>query len=127
MPELARGRVTQIIGPVIELTGYVVVLLSYAFGILNYTFLMLFVTLAIFYGIFLSTAGIFLEELTFKRYPAWRHLFRLLLYGVFENFGYRQMNSFWRLQALFRYLTGRTEWEFVQHKGVRSERKGGKR
>jgi cellulose synthase/poly-beta-1,6-N-acetylglucosamine synthase-like glycosyltransferase len=117
----------EIIGPVIEVTGYVVVLLSYALGILDYTFLMLFVTLAIFYGVFLSTAGIFLEELTFKRYPAWRHLFRLLLYGVLENFGYRQVNSFWRLQALFRYLTGRTEWEFVQNKGMRSDRKGGRR
>lgn len=114
----------EIIGPVIEVTGYAVVLLSYVVGILDYTFLMLFVTLAIFYGVFLSTAGIFLEELTYKRYPAWGHLFRLLLYGVFENFGYRQLNSFWRLQALVKYLIGRREWEYVKYKGMSSDRKG---
>lgn len=114
----------EIIGPVIEVTGYAVVLLSYVAGILDYTFLMLFVTLAVFYGVFLSTAGIFLEELTYKRYPAWGHLFRLLLYGVFENFGYRQLNSFWRLQALIKYLIGRRDWEYVKYKGMSSDRKG---
>ncbi len=107
----------EIMGPVIEVLGYFFVVLSYAAGILDMDFLQLFFILAIFYGVFLSTAAIFLEELTFRRYPKWRHLFKLLLYGVFENFGYRQLNSFWRLQALLRYLTGSHEWEHVENKG----------
>ncbi len=110
----------EVLGPVIEVVGYIAVFLSYLLGMLDTRFLMLFFTLAIFYGVFLSTAGIFLEELTYRRYPAWRHMFRLLLYGVFENFGYRQINSFWRLQAAFNYVTGRTSWEYVQHKGSAS-------
>ena len=108
----------EIIGPFIEILGYIVVLLSYAVGLLAVKFLMLFITLAIFYGIFLSTAGIFLEELTYRRYPEWGHMFRLLFYGVIENFGYRQINSFWRMQAMVRYMTGRTGWEYVQDKGM---------
>ncbi len=115
----------EIIGPFIEMSGYGVVLLSYAAGVLSFKFFMLFITLAIFYGIFLSTAAIFLEELTYRRYPAWRHLLKLLLYGVLENFGYRQINSFWRLQAVVKYLTGRTGWEHVHHGETRHE-KGGK-
>jgi cellulose synthase/poly-beta-1,6-N-acetylglucosamine synthase-like glycosyltransferase len=115
----------EVIGPLIEILGYIVVVLSYLVGLLAVKYLVLFLTLAIFYGIFLSTAGIFLEELTYRRYPAWRHLFRLLFYGVLENFGYRQVNSFWRLQALLRFLTGRTEWEHVQNKGTWPRRKGG--
>jgi cellulose synthase/poly-beta-1,6-N-acetylglucosamine synthase-like glycosyltransferase len=111
----------EIIGPFIEILGYIVVLLSYAVGLLAVKFLLLFITLAIFYGIFLSTAGIFLEELTYRRYPAWGHMFRLLLYGVFENFGYRQINSFWRMQAMVKYLTGRRGWEYVEKKGMRTE------
>ena len=114
----------EIIGPFIEILGYIVVLISYFVGLLAPKFLLLFITLAIFYGIFLSTAGIFLEELTYRRYPTWGHLFRLLLYGVFENFGYRQINSFWRLQAMVRYLTGRRGWEHVEHKGARPAPKG---
>ena len=69
----------EIIGPIIEMTGYVVVLLSALLGLLDLQFLLLFLTLALFYGIFLSMAGIFLEELTYRRYPAWNHLFKLML------------------------------------------------
>jgi len=112
----------EVIGPLIEVTGYFVVALSYAVGILSIKFLILFLILAILYGVFLSTAGVFLEEITYRRYPRWRHLFVLLLYGVFENFGYRQINSFWRLQAIVNFLTGRTHWEHVQHKGRRDEK-----
>jgi cellulose synthase/poly-beta-1,6-N-acetylglucosamine synthase-like glycosyltransferase len=107
----------EILGPVIEVLGYVFVIISFFMGILSLDFLLLFLTLAIFYGVFLSTASIFLEELTFKRYPKWSHLFKLLLYGVLENFGYRQINSFWRFEALIQYFIGKRKWEYVHKKG----------
>jgi len=109
--------VFEILGPVIEVLGYVFVVISFFLGILSLDFLLLFLTLAIFYGVFLSTASIFLEELTFKRYPKWSHLFKLLLYGVLENFGYRQINSFWRFEALIQYFLGKRKWEYVHKKG----------
>ncbi len=116
--------VFEILGPVVEFLGYISVFLSFAFGLLSFQYLMLFLTLAIFYGVFLSTAGIFLEELTFRRYPKWRHLLRLLLYGVFENFGYRQLNSFWRFQAALRYLAGNLVWEYVKKEGAKDGKAG---
>jgi hypothetical protein len=60
---------------------------------------------------------VFLGELTHRRYPKWNHFFRLLVYGVLENFGYRQMNSYWRLQAIILYMFGRKKWEHVEDKG----------
>jgi cellulose synthase/poly-beta-1,6-N-acetylglucosamine synthase-like glycosyltransferase len=112
----------EILGPLVEMTGYIVVPCSYFLGLLDFRFFMLFLVLALFYGVFLSTAGIYLEELTFRRYPRWRHLFRLLFYGVLENFGYRQMNAFWRIQALVQYFIGKKKWEQVQGKGISSAR-----
>ncbi|HEY6010927.1 MAG TPA: glycosyltransferase family 2 protein [Nitrospirota bacterium] len=117
MAVLPYYLIFEILGPVIEVLGYVCVVISYFLGMLSLGALLLFLTLAIFYGIFLSTAGIFLEELTFRRYPKWSHLFKLLLYGVLENFGYRQINSFWRFEALILFLIGRRKWEYVQKKG----------
>ena len=107
----------EMVGPLVEVLGYIIVPLAYLLGLLNFEFLILFLILAIFYGIFLSTVGIFLEEVTYRRYPTWSNLFRLLLYGVYENFGYRQMNSFWRTQALFQYIFGKRKWEYVKDKG----------
>jgi len=110
----------ELLSPVVEVLGYIVVILSYIFGMLSVEFLLLFITLAIFYGVFLSTASIFLEEVTYRRYPKWRHLARLLVYGVLENFGYRQINSVWRFQAFLKYLLGMRRWEYVE-KGQNNE------
>jgi cellulose synthase/poly-beta-1,6-N-acetylglucosamine synthase-like glycosyltransferase len=104
----------ELLSPVVEVIGYMVVFLSYLFGMLSFDFFILFLTLAIFYGIFLSTASIYLEEITYRRYPKWSHLLRLLAYGVLENFGYRQINSLWRFQAVLKYLIGMRKWEYVE-------------
>jgi cellulose synthase/poly-beta-1,6-N-acetylglucosamine synthase-like glycosyltransferase len=111
----------ELLSPVVELIGYVAVVLSYLFGMLSLDFMLLFLALAVLYGIFLSTASIFLEEITYRRYPRWSHLFRLLFYGVIENFGYRQINSFWRCQAFLKYLVGMRKWEYVEKGKLRAE------
>lgn len=108
----------EMLGPMIEISSYFVVVSSYFAGLVSVKFLLLFLTLAIFYGVFLSTASIFLEEITYRRYPRWSHLFILLIYGVLENFGYRQLNSFWRVQAIIYFLFGRNKWEPVEDKGM---------
>ncbi len=105
-------------GPVVELLGYCTVACSYVLGFLSPKFLLLFLTLAIFYGAFLSIVGVFLSELTYRRYPKWSHLGRMVWYAILENFCYRQINSFWRTQAIFKFLAGRTHWEHVADKGV---------
>jgi cellulose synthase/poly-beta-1,6-N-acetylglucosamine synthase-like glycosyltransferase len=109
----------EMLSPIVEVLGYFAVLFSYLFGFLSFEFLLIFLALAVFYGIFLSTAGIYLEEITYRRYPRWGHLIRLLAYGVLENFGYRQLNSFWRFQAVLKYLVGMRKWEYVE-KGARA-------
>jgi cellulose synthase/poly-beta-1,6-N-acetylglucosamine synthase-like glycosyltransferase len=111
----------EMLGPIIEILGYIVVPLSYLFGLLSTDYFLLFLFLAIFYGIFLSTIGVFLGELTYRRYPKWSHLFRLLIYGVLENFGYRQMNSYWRFQSIILFMFGRKKWEHVEDKGKNIE------
>ncbi|ODA43320.1 Glycosyl transferase, group 2 family protein [Thermodesulfovibrio sp. N1] len=107
----------EALGAVVETLGYPVVFLSYFVGILNFEFLLLFLILALGYGVFLSVGGIFLEEMSFRRYPRWSQVFRLLLYGVLENFGYRQFNSLLRFQATFQFLFGYKKWEIVKKSG----------
>lgn len=107
----------EVFGPVIEVFGYAAVLLALGLSLLSFEFFALYVLLAIFYGVFLSIIGVFLEEITYRRYPTWEHLFRLLTYALIENFGYRQLNSFWRFEATFLYIFGRRRWELVEGKG----------
>jgi cellulose synthase/poly-beta-1,6-N-acetylglucosamine synthase-like glycosyltransferase len=104
-------------GPIVELVGYLVVACSYFLGIIEFSFFMLFIILAIVFGTFLSTAAILLEEFTFRRYPRWTDLAILMAYGFLENFGYRQLNAWWRLQALVQIMKKR-RWEHVRKEGV---------
>lgn len=107
----------EAMGGMLEIIGYFAVLFSYLLGILSFEFLVLFLFLAVGYGIFLSVGGVFLEEMSFRRYPHWIHVFKLLLYGVAENLGYRQLISLFRFQSTIQFFLGKKKWELVKKKG----------
>jgi cellulose synthase/poly-beta-1,6-N-acetylglucosamine synthase-like glycosyltransferase len=111
----------EMLSPVVEILGYVAMIGAFIFGIINLQFFLLFLFLAIFYGVFLSVASVFLEEMTYQRYPEWENFFILLLFGVLENFGYRQINSFWRFLSFFQYLFGKQLWEYSRQRGSKGE------
>ena len=109
--------VFEAVGPVIELTGYVVTALAIAFGLLDWRFAELFFLAAVVYGSLLSVAAVVLEELSFRRYPKVTDLLRLVAYGVLENFGYRQLATWWRIVGVIDYLRGRRGWGTMKRKG----------
>ena len=108
----------EMLSPVIEVLGYCVVLLSYFVGLISVDFMLLFLTFAVLFGVFLSMSSVFLEEISFKRYPRWSHLVWLLAFAIFESFGYRQLNSFWRFQGIVKYMLHKRKWETVVKKQV---------
>ena len=104
-------------GPVIELTGYVLTALAIPFGLLDWRFAELFFLAAVVYGSLLSVASVALEELSFRRYPRVTDLFRLAAYGVLENFGYRQLATWWRIVGIVDYFKGKQGWGTMKRKG----------
>ncbi len=103
--------VFELLSPLVELGGLAVMALAWAMGGMTGMGLLAFVAAAFALGVMLSTTSLLLEELSFHTYPKARHL--LVLFGVslLENFGYRQLNSWWRLQALWGWLRGeRMQW-----------------
>jgi len=109
----------EMLGPFIEILGYVAVILSLLLGILDAGFFLLFVSLAIFYGIFLSVAAILLEELAFRRYPSWLDLAKLIVFGILENFGYRQLMSVYKLAAFWDVIRRRKAWGRMERTGFK--------
>jgi len=106
----------EILGPVIELTGYAVVIISLVFGWVNMTFLILFLALAILFGVLLSLFSLLLEEFTLKRYEKPWDVVKLFLMAILENFGYRQIHSWWRLRAIFDLMMKKKSWGEMQRK-----------
>jgi cellulose synthase/poly-beta-1,6-N-acetylglucosamine synthase-like glycosyltransferase len=107
----------EMMGPFVELIGYVSVPLAWYFGILNTKFFILFFILAVLYGVFLSVAAVLLEEISFRRYPGWLDLARLMLYAVLENFGYRQTLSAFKVKAFYDFLRRRRGWGEMKRRG----------
>lgn len=105
-------------GPLIELAGYLFMFVGVWFGLVSWSAFALFLFVAIGLGILLSVSGLMLEEMSFHLYPRGRHLLRLGAAVVLENFGYRQLNSWWRLIGLWRWAR-QTEstWGVMARKG----------
>ncbi|MDE2219823.1 MAG: glycosyltransferase family 2 protein, partial [Gammaproteobacteria bacterium] len=64
--------------------------------------------------------AIFLEELSFQMYPRIGQQLKLFAAAVFENLGYRQMVTFWRVLGLLKWMAGgrsRSKWGKIARDG----------
>ena len=108
----------EMLGPVIELTGYFVFLFSLIFGIINIQFAILFFFVSIVLGVVLSVSALVLEELSFRKYPRYSHIVKLFIFSIMENFGYRQLNTWWRVRGILDFMTGEKKWGTMERRGM---------
>src|SRR5262245_14382749 len=114
----------EMLGPFVEVLGYLSVIAAYFLGILNREFFLLFLLVAIFYGVFLSIAAVLLEEISFRRYPGWEDLARLIWYSIWENIGFRQLLALFKVKAFFDFIGRRRRWGEMGHRGFHNETAG---
>lgn len=110
----------EMLGPIVEITGYILVPFSYFYGLLNLKFLILFLTASVLYGIILSIGAILLEEYTFNKYPTLGQLLKLTLFGIIENFGYRQLTTLYRLEGIITFRKHRHRWGEIKRKSFQA-------
>ena len=94
--------------PLLELVGYVFFGVGLALGIVSLESTLAFLALAIGVGMMLSITGLLLEEMAFHVYPRMTDILILFLAVLVESFGYRQMNSVWRMIGLWQWATGKS-------------------
>ena len=94
------------LGPLIEVAGYAFMIAGFALGLVSIEAFVVFMVVALGFGLLLSTNALLLEEASFHVYPGLRSLPVLAAVAVLENFGYRQLNSVWRLWGLLRWMAG---------------------
>jgi len=107
----------DVIGPLAEVLGYILVPLFYALGLLSVDYFLAFLALSFTFGITISVFALILEELSLKRFSRAGDLVTLGAVAVLENFGYRQLNNFWRLRGTWQYLRGSQQWGEMKRKG----------
>ncbi len=108
----------ELFAPFVELLGWLVIPISYLTGIVDLDYLLVLFTVAILYSILVSIAAIVLEDRAFGRYSSLWDLGRLVFLAAVENFGYRQLNTWWKLCGFVDFLRGKGEWGSMTRKGV---------
>ena len=108
----------ETVGPVLEFAGLVLSVAGIALGMIDWQMAWLLFLAAIVYGTLNSVAAVLLEELSFRRYLRLRDVALLLVVALVENFGYRQMTSWWRLRGVIDYLRGKSAWGVMTRKGL---------
>jgi len=107
----------EMLGPVVELAGYVAFAVLVTLGRASGPFVVAFLTVAFVFGVALSIAAVGLEELTFRRYPRLRDLVHLFALAVAENFGYRQLSTYWRVRGMVSVLRRKKGWGAMTRRG----------
>ncbi len=114
---MGQVLVFDLIGPVLELMGCTLLPVMWALGILHVDYLIAFLSLSIFFGIAVSVGALALEEAELRRVSHVGDLLRLAAAAVLENFGYRQLNSWWRFRGLWEWMRGVKSWGEMTRKG----------
>ncbi|KYG65547.1 hypothetical protein AZI86_00255 [Bdellovibrio bacteriovorus] len=109
--------IVDILGPFIEFSAYVFIALGLILGYVHYQHIMTLVVASLLYGMLISVGAVVIGELYYHRYTRVRDIALLVFSTVLENFGYRQMNSFWRIRALVDHLKGNHSWGDMKRKG----------
>lgn len=111
----------EALGPLIEVLAYLFIVGGGLLGYVQPDTVGLFFCVSVGLGVLLSISALLLEEISFRVYPRYSHLFTLTLAAILENFGYRQLNSWWRLQGIWQWISGRqASWGEMQRKGVQT-------
>ena len=110
----------DVLGPFIEVFGYLLVPAFWLLGLLSADYLWAMLAVTFGFGIVISVGALALEEVELRRFPDAKSLMILMGAAVLENFGYRQINNFWRLRGAWQFLTGAQGWGTMTRKGFTS-------
>lgn len=110
----------DVLGPFIEVFGYLLVPAFWLLGLLSAEYLWAMLAVTVGFGVVISVGALALEEVELRRFPDAKSLMILMGAAVLENFGYRQINNFWRLRGAWQFLTKAQGWGNMTRKGFTS-------
>ena len=110
----------ELMSPVFEVVGVAVTIVGLALGILDIDHALILLIAAYGYSVVLSLVTLIIDELVHTRYVSMSDRFFLLIWIVFENFGYRQLTVYWRLRGLWKFLRGDNAWGNMVRRGFQT-------
>jgi len=108
------------LGPMIEVQGYIMIVLAAILGILDTNIALLLFISTILLGIIVSLSALLISTKE-THYFSFKDLMILIFFAIIENFGPRQLISFWRFHGQLTILFGKGGWGNIKRRGVSDE------
>ena len=106
----------EMVGPLVEIQGYFFLFLALILGLLNLPIILLIFIATIGFGIVISLTSLLILEKA-HNHLTYKEISILIFYGIFENFGYRQLMSLYRVRGYFSSLQEKHQWGEQKRKG----------
>ncbi|MDD3670018.1 MAG: glycosyltransferase [Sphaerochaetaceae bacterium] len=106
----------ELIGPFIETQGLMMVAVAAIVGLLDLPLALLLFSTTILLGVLVSISSVYVADMDRNIYGT-RDVFKLLTMAVIENFGVRQLISFWRVSGFFSAMKKGKGWGAQVRKG----------
>lgn len=113
----------EMIGPLIEMQGYIMVALAFFLGLLNLKLAVILFLSTVLMGTLISILSLLIAEKDLS-YFSYKDIFTLIFYAIVENFGPRQLFSFWRVGGYFNMLKKPQGWGKIERKGFEANNSG---
>ena len=105
-------------GPLLEIIGYFSMFLAVVFNYISWHAFFVISLSTVSIGVLLSTSALALEEFSFHTYPKISQLIALWVVGIVDSFGYRQLNTYWRVIGLYKWVAQtEAQWGKMTRKG----------
>lgn len=108
----------ELLGPFWEIQGYIAVVIALFLGLIDPKLALLLFIATILLGMLVSIFALAISGKENDYFPG-PYLTTMLLYAVLENFGVRQLLSFWRVTGFFSALRQTADWGNMERKGFR--------
>lgn len=122
MISLPNYWIFELIGPVVEFLGYIFIPLAYLFGLLQFYNFLIYLIIAFLLGTTLSMGSILLEQVSFCKYTSFKDTLLLMLFGLLENLGYRQLTILFRIEGIYKFKKERNSWGTIDRKAFVSSK-----
>ena len=123
MVSLPTFLLVDLISPVMEIIGYFLIILLILFGWLDVKYIIALLVLFSF-GVLITVMSLMIEQDEIEQFTNPMDIFKVLLTACVENFGYRQICSFWRMRGLFQHFGGKkATWGKMERVGFKTAEK----
>ena len=106
----------ELFGALVETIGYFLIPFMLIMGELNMFFFVIYFLLSVALGVILSQGSLVLEQYTHRAAMTAKQSIAISAYAIFENFGYRQLITIFRVEGIFKYRKLRRTWGKIKRK-----------